>query len=177
MNTLYKIQRFRQKGYTYKEIARKLGLSISAIYTSAHPPSEESRRAAQKVWKQKAKARNPFFNKMKAFNKSELKNIIYGKYYCFSGEVMSVKEKDVMDKVGLTPICYLTGDCIDVWKPETYSFDHIVPKSRGGKSDIDNLGICTKEVNQAKSDKTPQEFIELCKKVLIHNGFNISTKL
>lgn len=37
------------------------------------------------------------------------------------------------------------------------SIDHIVPKSRGGKESWENLVFCDKDVNLAKSNKTPEE--------------------
>ncbi len=71
------------------------------------------------------------------------------------------------------PVCYLTGDQIDINKPRTYNFDHIIPRSKGGQNTLDNLGICTKVVNMAKNDMSPDEFFNLCKKVLEYNGYEV----
>ncbi len=76
---------------------------------------------------------------------------------------------DVIKKFGENPKCYLTGDPIDIYKPSTYHFDHIVPISRGGTNTIDNLGICTKAANQAKHSMTHTEFIDFCRRVIDHN--------
>lgn len=76
---------------------------------------------------------------------------------------------DVIAKFGDNPSCYLTGQPIDISKPRTYSFDHIIPKSRGGDNSLDNLGLCTKAANQAKNDMTLDEFINSCKQVVKHN--------
>lgn len=81
--------------------------------------------------------------------------------------------QEVIEKFGENVQCYLTGDDINVLQPRTYNFDHIIPSSRGGQSTLDNLGICTKEANQAKSDKTPDEFFNFCKKILEHNGYKV----
>lgn len=81
--------------------------------------------------------------------------------------------KEVLQKIGDNPVCYLTGLPIDLSKPRSYHFDHIIPTSRGGSNDIDNLGICSKEANLSKRDLTPDEFINLCKLVLEHNGYNV----
>lgn len=88
---------------------------------------------------------------------------------------MNFTYQDVLNKFGEHPKCYLTGEEIDIYKPRTYNFDHIIPSSRGGQSTLDNLGICTKQANQAKSDMTPDEFIYFCKKILEYNGFNVAT--
>ena len=74
--------------------------------------------------------------------------------------------QDVLKKIGETPICYLTGETIDLEKTGTYQLDHIVPTSKGGSNNLDNLAICKKEVNFAKGDLTLNEFYELCEKVI-----------
>lgn len=74
--------------------------------------------------------------------------------------------KDVLEKFGETPKCYLTGKNINIYDPRTYQFDHIVPVSRGGDCSLDNLGICTKQANSAKSDMTKDEFINFCREVI-----------
>lgn len=79
--------------------------------------------------------------------------------------------KDLIHKFSSNPTCYLTGLPIDITKTSTYSFDHIIPSTRGGDNSIDNLGICTKQANMAKTDMTLDEFINLCKLVLQNNGY------
>jgi 5-methylcytosine-specific restriction endonuclease McrA len=76
-------------------------------------------------------------------------------------------------KVGNNPICYLTGDPLDLTKPRSFSFDHIVPVSRGGDNSIDNLGICTRMANMSKTNMTVDEYLNLCKKILEHNGYKV----
>jgi len=78
--------------------------------------------------------------------------------------------QDVIRKFGETPTCYLTGTPLDIYDPRSYAFDHIVPTSRGGTNTIDNLGLCTKQANLAKSDMTPAEFVELCKMVVKYSN-------
>jgi len=74
--------------------------------------------------------------------------------------------QDVIQKFGENPTCYLTGVPLDIYKPRDYAFDHMIPISRGGESTIENLNLCTKQVNMAKSDLTPDEFIALCRSVV-----------
>jgi 5-methylcytosine-specific restriction endonuclease McrA len=83
--------------------------------------------------------------------------------------------KDVLNKYNNnTKVkCYLTGDEIDLTKDD-YSLDHILPISRGGSCELDNLGITTHLANLAKTSMTEDEFVELCKKVLIHHGYNVT---
>ena len=82
--------------------------------------------------------------------------------------------EDVLKKFGENPVCYLTGQSIDLSKPSTYHLDHIIPRSRGGNNSLDNLGLCTKQANQAKTNMTPDELINLCKVILQHQGYHVS---
>lgn len=65
---------------------------------------------------------------------------------------------------------------INIEETRSYHFDHIVPRSRGGNNSLENLGIATKEANNAKNDMTEEEFIDLCKRVLQNNGYSIEQK-
>lgn len=81
--------------------------------------------------------------------------------------------QDVIDKFGETPRCYLTGEILDIYQPRTYHFDHKHPVSRGGSNALDNLGVCTADANIAKGILTEGQFIDLCRRVLEHNGFHV----
>jgi 5-methylcytosine-specific restriction endonuclease McrA len=50
--------------------------------------------------------------------------------------------------------CQYTGR---VLRPEEGSLDHVVPRSRGGRDSWENLVWASKEVNQRKADRLPQE--------------------
>ena len=60
----------------------------------------------------------------------------------------------------------MTGEKIHLDKPETYNLDHIIPSSRGGTNDLDNLQICLKEANYAKGELLLEELYDLCEKIL-----------
>ena len=76
--------------------------------------------------------------------------------------------QDVLNKFGDNPVCYLTGTPIDLNKPETYHFDHVIPASKGGTNDLSNLEICLKEANNAKNDLNLSELYSLCESILNH---------
>jgi hypothetical protein len=82
--------------------------------------------------------------------------------------------KDIIKMIEENPYCYLTGDKIDISYPSGFALDHKLPACRGGSNELDNLGICTLISNQSKSYQTIDEYIELCKKVLINFGYKIS---
>lgn len=73
--------------------------------------------------------------------------------------------------------CYLTGRPIDIHDPTSYTFDHKVPTTRNGGNTLENLGICRPEANDAKGAHLVEEFLELCKDVLEHNGYEVKKKL
>ena len=53
----------------------------------------------------------------------------------------------------------ITGDPIDIQHLEDYEMDHILPRGFGDNS-MDNLMLIKKELNSAKSDRVPLEYIE-----------------
>ena len=69
--------------------------------------------------------------------------------------------------------CYLSGRPFDLDDTGTFHFDHIIPESQHGTNGLENLGLCVPEANQAKSDLSVDEFLELCKDVLEHNGYSV----
>ena len=54
--------------------------------------------------------------------------------------------------------------------PETASLDHIIPLSRGGTHEIDNLWVVEHLVNSAKGTMTVDEFIAMCRDVASHQN-------
>lgn len=56
--------------------------------------------------------------------------------------------------------CYLTGALVPLAKIE---LDHRIPVSRGGSFQVFNLGVTDARMNQAKSNRTQDEFMELLK--------------
>jgi 5-methylcytosine-specific restriction endonuclease McrA len=81
--------------------------------------------------------------------------------------------KDVYAKYGDHFQCELTGRPLSWNEPHTYEYDHIVPVSRGGNSCIDNLQIVCTDANRAKNDMTEDEFLDLCKEVVLHAGYKV----
>jgi 5-methylcytosine-specific restriction endonuclease McrA len=80
---------------------------------------------------------------------------------------MKFNAKDLLKKIGDDPVCQLTGRPINLSDGPSYHLDHIIPKNKGGDNSLDNCQIVCREANQAKGDLLPEEFIALCKEVLL----------
>lgn len=183
-----KILDLRSKGYSYNKIVEELGCSKATVCYYCGKDQHNKNLLRQKKRRSK---QHPFIDKIYHFRKKSVINItkniqqskierqIYQKIKDFSkignkkGQMKhhepSFTIEDIMSKIGNNPTCYLTGQSIDLSKPKTYQFDHIIPRSRGGSNELDNLGLCTTQVNLAKRDLTAEEFINLCKIVASHH--------
>ena len=183
-----KILELRSQGKTYNQIQKELGCSKGTI--SFHCGKNQKEKSKSRLRKLRCK-QHPYLSKISNFieihtsciintNKHDFKKVIFFKILRFS---KSHKDKsymkpeftveDVINKFGEKPKCYLTGMDIDISNTKSYHFDHKIPRSKGGDNSLDNLGICTREANQAKNNMTEKEFIELCKSVLIHKGYKL----
>lgn len=190
-NLKEKILELRKQGFSYNQISRKLNCSKGSI--SYHIGDGQREKSKLRVKSLRARV-HPFYSKIRHFvettkikkifivKTSIIKKSIYEKIRMFSKinrkKRISMKEAaftvdDVIKKYSDNPKCYLTGEQININMPNSYAFDHIVPRSRGGTNTLDNMGICTKKVNQSKTDLTKDEYIELCKKVLLNNGYRV----
>lgn len=169
------ILKLRSQGKTYSEIQEELGCSKSTIsYHCGENKTEKERvkkrnktnghKLSRKVSAFKSRiTRNTFRGKIKTFKKRKRDRRTHA-YVNNISENFTVK--DVLEKFGDNPVCYLTGTPINLNEPETYQFDHIIPTSKGGTNDLSNLGICTRSANYAKNDLSIKEFHELCEQVL-----------
>ena len=182
------IKALRNQGKTYTEIKRLLNCSTSTISYYLSPNGKS------KVFARTNKLRNlnPIKRKIETFCsnyreqsppkpqslkdkqvlKIKIESFFRGKHDMYNKPTFSVD--DVTQKFGDNPICYLTGRSVDLTKPRTYQFDHIMPRSRGGDNSLDNLGLACKEANQAKHNLTKDEFIQLCKNVLETHGYSVT---
>ncbi len=159
------ILKLRSKGYTYGQIVKELDCAIATVayYCGKDQKKKSYDRGKKNKRTSIAKKINGYYND-------------YSKFRSPSREASCVKKGSFEEEIKLlesNPYCYLTGEKIDLTKTETYSLDHKIPVSRGGKRDIENMGLTTRMVNQAKNAMLPEEFIDLCKKVLYHNGYRV----
>jgi hypothetical protein len=178
------IIKLRNDGKTYTQICNELGCSKSIVCYHLGKNQKENHLKRQRKNRSKehpylSKLYNFIYIKQKSIKtknqKSTYKQRLLTKIYAFhnskrnkqvSKDQLNFTIDDILNKLGKNPKCYLTGVDIDINDTKSYNFDHIIPVSRGGTNTLDNLGICTKQANQAKNNMTPDEFINLCKLVV-----------
>jgi len=181
------ILRLREEGKTYNEIQDELGVSKSVISYHCGENNTEKKRVSKRnkmiehklsrkinAFKSRCSRENykTFRTKIKTFKKRRREN----RTHAFVNNISkNFSVKDVINKLGESPRCYLTGKKIDINKPETYHFDHIIPASKGGTNDLDNLGICTKQANYAKNDLSIEDLYKLCEDILNWRDANKSS--
>lgn len=181
-----KIIQLRSQGRTYREICDVLNCSKGLVSYHCGIGQKEKHNNNQR----KRRKSNPLRNKMEEFlrrnyiKKPSLNTSpLYRKYIDFFKTLVNNRRngrmqptftmEQLLDKIGPSPRCYLTGERIDLEQPKSYQLDHIIPASRGGDNSLDNLGLCKKEVNISKRDMTKEEYLELCVKVLKFNGYSV----
>jgi len=171
------ILKLRELGKTYNEIQEALGCSKSVI--SYHCGENGSKK--KRVKKRNASEKHKLSRKVSSFKSRYSWTVFRGKLKTYKRRnpknkthtivnnlTKNFTTQDVLNKFGDNPVCYLTGTPIDLNKPETYHFDHIIPASKGGTNDLSNLEICLKEANNAKSDLSLSELYSLCESILNH---------
>jgi len=181
----------RKQGLGYKKIAQILGCASSTV--SYHCNKETRERVRKKVenfretefWKYSLIKRLDDFKRRKigkgkspyskdwckklrtAVSRFKLRNMAECKYY--------YNYKDVLEYFGHIVKCGLTGRKIDLTKDD-YHIDHIIPVSRGGTNNLDNMQFTIPEANCAKGDMLNEEFVALCKEVCENFGYEVKKK-
>jgi CRISPR/Cas system Type II protein with McrA/HNH and RuvC-like nuclease domain len=146
---IQKMKELRKQGKTYVEISEIMGCSEWTVKYQLIPNRKK--------------------NQNRYYNKKSINDPLYfkRKHFMSHGAIVPFSLKDLKSKIEKKQKCYITGEPIDLLKPETYSLDHKIPVSRGGGSSLENLGLCKADINQAKYNLTDEEFLELCQRVVI----------
>jgi 5-methylcytosine-specific restriction endonuclease McrA len=159
------------EGNTYEQISKLLNCSKSTI--SYH--LKEKTRIKTKE-RQDKRRENKVLYKTEKFKFREFKKVCdsTNQFQKRANKVIkNFDYKDVLVKIGEKPTCYLTGRSLKLNDNNGFAFDHIIPVSKGGTNELENLGITHPDANSAKSALSLEDFIQLCKEVLEHNGYNV----
>ena len=180
------VLKLRAEGLSYKKIAEKLGCSTSTISYLLSDKTREKRKVRLEKYKDNwyfyLKRRLSDFRTRTSGNNATIKCINWKiklqkgiQRFKNRNNIMPTTNftyKDVLDKFGTVVQCELTGRTIDLTKDD-YNIDHIIPVSKGGTNNLDNLAFTTPEANAAKNGLTNEEFVALCKEVCEHFGYTV----
>lgn len=167
-----KIQALRLAGKTYSEIVKEAKCARSLVAYYCGQGQKEKLKARTDAYK---KAR-PLSLKVYGFTNRKKKQFDRHseKHHVRGTPISLFTTRQLLQKVGQNPRCYLTGTPIDLLDMKTYEMDHIVPVSRGGTNELENCGICVPEANRAKSNMLLDEFLVMCAKILTYNGYQVT---
>lgn len=146
-----KILELRSEGKSYKEIVDELGCSKGTV--SYHCGKGQKEKTAARRRKQANGIKYKVYKKIDDFIGRTPRSCSPNNYVA-RGEVNYLMYKKIINN----PRCYITGEDIDLNDSGSWSLDHIVPISKGGSNDIDNMGLCLSYVNYMKYDFSLKEF-------------------
>lgn len=181
-----KMLELRKQGFSFGEISEKIKCSkgtVSYFFRKKQREKVKERKEQYEPWVASLIKRISRFNLRDCKDwtrvvdtdwKQKLRSAT-SHFIKISDDMSKFGYKDVLAKYNNQTVveCYLTGDKIDLTKDD-YALDHIIPISRGGSSELSNLAITTYIANASKSSMTEDEYVELCKKVLIHHGYKVT---
>lgn len=154
------ILRLRQEGKTYTQIQDIVGCSRGTI--SYHCGEGQKEKTKERTIQSRRGIRSIVLRKIDLFlNRNSSSRLEYTK--------RTDIHEQMYNKIISNPICYITGERIDLSDSKSYSLDHINPYYISQDNSIENLGLTTKDANQSKSYLTLQQYLELCKKVVEFN--------
>lgn len=169
------ILKLRSEGKTYNQIKEILGCSKGTIsFHCGEGQKEKSKTRTRKLRK------NTFVHKLQMFKNSGVKSRVINFQRRTPSYVKDIPTgslftiEDVFKKFNGIYRCYLTGDEINIEDSNSYNFDHIIATKSGGKNTLDNLGLLKRDINIMKHSLSVEQFIEYCKKIVIHNGYTIT---
>lgn len=163
-----RIIELREKGYSYRKISNELNCSLNAVQYHLVEKTRLKNREKSKLYKNRKK--NNIKVEKKHYKESkELLQSLHARRYGFLGKVKENEKRfsfyEFRDYLIKNNFCYLTGEIINIEEKDSYEIDHIIPKSKNGERTLNNLGLLSKKINQAKKDMDLFEFIDLCNKV------------
>lgn len=180
------ILELKNKGTSNKVIAKELNCSTSTVSYYCSSKTKDTVKKYREEFKEDQtnvfkliKAVQEFKGRKKGSGRT-FKNNDWNKKLrsAVSGfknkQKLNYTYKDALEHLGgINTKCYLTGKEINI-ETDDFNLDHIIPKTQGGTNELSNMGITTPLANMSKTGMNVEEYIELCKEVLINFGYTIS---
>lgn len=184
----------KSKGLSHNGISKLLGCNKSTVSyycnknisvkikdrTNKNKLLDDSTYRFQKMLNNfKTRRASDYSKSSKDWNKKIRMSVMFFK----NRNCMSVRERNSKYKYtyheaiehlgGVNTKCYLTGIPIDICKDQ-YCLDHKIPTAKGGDNSLENMGITIPLANYSKSSMDLNEYLDLCKLVLEHNGYEVN---
>jgi 5-methylcytosine-specific restriction endonuclease McrA len=161
------ILRLRSEGKSYRDIVKELGCSKGTVAYHCGVGQKEKNNGRVRKTPRTKNDNDRLYGRYRNFcvNQRRTNGAVLDKP-TFTFETF----KELVEE---STHCYLTGRELDIDDMNSWQVDHKVPHSKGGSNEIINLGITCKEANQAKSDLYLEEFLNLCRDVLVHHGYKV----
>lgn len=166
------ILELRAKGKNYNEIVAIVGCSKSTV--SYHCGEGQKEKSLKRSRSNRKTEKEKIVSKIRVYTSGNLREFKRGKPTLLTNSTIVYQE--AFDKIVKNPFCYLTGRKINFEDTKSYNLDHIIPWSKGGSNDLNNMGLTCKDANMSKTDLSVEEYLALCKEVLEHNGYKVNKK-
>ena len=164
----------RQRGYARSEMEKRLACAYHSVWMAKRyrTKAKDGRQKVikpitEKLLKERARSKQ----RWASFTAIEKKAVRFCRETSSGRRWManrkgSVRMRELLKKLEQQGNrCALSGEPIDDKNSE---IDHIIPVSRGGSSEIENLQWVTRKINRMKQTMTNEEFVEACKLVVEH---------
>ena len=164
-----KILALRSQGLTYDAIKKELGCAKSTI--AYHCGEGQKEKGRIRTARNRGNFRVAIRKRIDNYARAKVRNFKNqcGRSHTVSNFNYASAYKIILD----TKNCYLSGRPIDIYSTGSYNLDHVIPVAKGGRNDLSNMGVACREANMAKTDMTVDEFVALCKDVLINFGYEV----
>jgi 5-methylcytosine-specific restriction endonuclease McrA len=163
------ILELRAQGKSYNEIKEIVGCSKGTISYHCGEGQKEKNNNRKKV--NRLEPEGIVRQKVERFLNEKLKDFKRGKSYLPTNS--SIVYKEAIALIKNNPYCYLTGRKLNLEDRKSYSLDHIIPLSKGGSNELDNMGLTCRDANQSKWELSVEDYLTLCKEVLENNGYKV----
>lgn len=170
-----KIKKLLDAGYSRKQIMKKLGCSKSMVSYVATDKKRNQKRCyvSKKLFYFKNREENTIVDVTNCSPDEDLSNFCEKISSFRKASTMqqgtTPTKKNVLEKFSGNPCCGLCGTTCDFKNSKSYSFDHYIPKSRGGDNSLENMQLLCMECNMMKHAMLQEEFLEKCKMIVEYN--------
>ena len=167
-------ERTRQRGFARTEIEKRCARAYHSVWMAKRyrtKAADNSARPVKPITEKMLKERQRQKRRWDSLTAIEKKAVGFcretnsGRRW-MANRKGSVRMRELLKKLEQQGNrCALSGELIDHKNSE---IDHIIPVSRGGSSEIENLQWVTRKINRMKQTMTNEEFVDACKAVIEH---------